>query len=263
MDDQDVNPNEVVSEGKNVDDAIERALERLGVSRDQVDVEVLEEGTQGMFGLIGAKQAKVVVRKKGANGEVSAKIEEMVTNLLRLMGISGQVAIRLEDDIHRVDIETAGVDGLLIGKKGESLEDIGHLLRRMVGKQLKKSVRMDIDVGGYKKRRSNALKSKALSLAARVKSTGKEMQMEPLSAAERRVVHLALAEDPQIRTHTVGDGDLKTVVISSARRGAHGGGSGGHGGRMAPASETDRELEDAGDELEGGGAEGEAWSTGE
>jgi spoIIIJ-associated protein len=262
MQDQDVNPSEIISEGKNVDDAIEKALERLGVTRDQVDFEVLEEGSQGMFGLIGAKQARVVVRKKGPDGDVSAKIEEMVKDLLRLMDISGQVTIRLEDDIHRVDIETAGLDGLLIGKKGESLEDMGHLLRRMVGKQLKKSVRMDIDVGGYKRRRSSALKSKALSLAARVKATGKEMQMEPLSAAERRVVHLALADDPQVRTHTVGDGDVKNVVISSARRGARNGGGEGQGGRT-PSGEPDQGHEHDGDEPTGGGAEGEAWSAGE
>jgi spoIIIJ-associated protein len=262
MQDQDVNPSEIVSEGKNVDDAIEKALERLGVTRDQVDFEVLEEGTQGVFGLIGVKQARVVVRKKGADGDVSAKIEEMVNDLLRLMGIVGQVTIRLEDDIHRVDIETAAVDGLLIGKKGESLEDMGHLLRRMVGKQLKKSVRMDIDVGGYKRRRSSALKSKAISLAARVKATGKEMQMEPLSAAERRVVHLALADDPQIGTHTVGEGDLKNVVISSARRGARNAGGGGQGGRK-PSGEPDQGHGHDSDEPKGGGAEGEAWSAGE
>jgi len=260
MQDEVVNPggvNEIVSEGKNVDDAIGKGLERLGVTREEAEWEVLEEGTQGVFGLIGAKQARVIVRKKSANGDVSAKIEEMITNLLRLMGISGQVSIKLEDDIHRVDIETAGVDGLLIGKKGESLEDIGHLLRRMVGKQLKKSVRMDIDVGGYKKRRASALKSKAISLAARVKSTGKEMQMEPLSAAERRVVHLALAGDPQVRTHTIGDGDLKNVVISLARRG----GRNSEGGR--PADEAGEEHEDQDAESRGGGAEDDAWPTGD
>jgi len=262
MQDQDINPSEIVSEGKNVDDAIEKALERLGVTRDQVEWEVLEEGSQGMFGLIGAKQAKVLVRKKGADGVVSAKIEEMVNNLLRLMGINGQVTIRLEDDIHRVDIETAGVDGLLIGKKGESLEDIGHLLRRMVGKQLKKSVRMDIDVGGYKKRRSSALTSKAISLAARVKATGKETQMEPLSAAERRVVHLALADDPQIRTHTVGEGDLKNVVISSAGRGARNSAGGRQGGARASGG-GDEGQEYDGDEPMGGGADGEAGLAGE
>ena len=262
MQDQDVNPSEIVAEGKNVDDAIEKALERLGVTRDQVECEVLEEGTQGVFGLIGVKQAKVVVRKKGPNGDVSATIEEMVNNLLRLMDISGRVTVRLEDDIHRVDIETAGVDGLLIGKKGESLEDIGHLLRRMVGKQLKKSVRMDIDVGGYKRRRSGALENTAISLAARVKATGKEMQMEPLPAAERRVVHLALAGDPQVTTHTVGDGDLKIVVISSAGGGGRDG-AGGRGGGPRPSGEPKPGHEHDGDKPMGGGAEGEAWSAGE
>jgi len=256
MQDQDVNPSDVIVEGKNVEEAVAKGLERLGVSRDEMEYEVLDEGSQGVFGLIGTKPAKIVVRKKSSDGEVGAKIVEMTTELMRLMGIGGQVTTRLEDDIHRVDIETSGVDGLLIGKKGESLEDIGHLLRRMVGKRLKKSVRMDVDVGGYKKRRSAALKSKAVSLAARVKSTGKDMQMEPLPAAERRVVHLALAGDPQIRTHTVGDGDLKNVVISSVRRGGRAGGereTGGDRGRR----------EERADGEQGGEGDGrDQWAAG-
>lgn len=231
MNDQAANPSEVVEEAKSVDEAIEKGAARLGVPRDQVDYEVLEQGSSGVFGLIGARQAKVIVRKKASDSDdVSAKLEEMVTNLMQLTGINAQVRIRLEDDVHRVEIETAGVDGLLIGKKGESLEDLGHLLRRMVGKQLKKSVRMDIDVGGYKRRRSTALKNKALSVGSRVKAIGKEMQMEPLSAAERRVVHLALADDPHIKTYTVGEGDLKNVVIAPARRGNRGGAQGGRQG---------------------------------
>ena len=235
MHDQEVdrkqNLRETTEEAKTVESAIAKGVERLGVTRDQVEYEVLEEGSQGVFGLIGTKPAKVIVRKTGvAADEVSAKIEELVTNLIRLTGITAQVKIEVEDDIHRVDIETVGVDGLLIGKKGESLDDLGHLVRRMVGKQLKKSVRMDIDVGGYKKRRGSALKNKAMSLASRAKSTGKEMQMEPLSAAERRVVHLALADDPQIKTFTIGEGDFKNVVVSPASRGGHSSGGGGRQG---------------------------------
>jgi len=238
--DHEVDPDQIVDEGKNVNDAVAKGAERLGVAVDQVEYEVLDEGSQGVFGLIGTKPARVVVRMKAAaeGGDVSAKVDEMVTNIMNLMGIEAQVRTHLEEDIHRVEIETAGADGLLIGKKGESLEDLGHLLRRMVGKQLKKSVRMDVDVGGYKKRRGSALTSKALSLAARVKTTGKDMQMEPLAAAERRVVHLALAEDPQVKTHTIGDGDLRTVVISATKRGQRdsiggglrGGQRGGRGG---------------------------------
>jgi spoIIIJ-associated protein len=238
--DREVDPNRIVDEGKKVEDAVAKGAERLGVTPDQVEYEVLDEGSQGVFGLIGTKPAKVVVRSKvadrsGQGDDVSAKVDEMVTRIMELMGVSARVKTHLEDDIHRVEIETTGADGLLIGKKGESLEDLGHLLRRMVGKQLKKSVRMDVDVGGYKKRRGSALTSKALSLAVRVKATGKDMQMEPLAAAERRVVHLALAGDPLVKTHTVGDGDLRTVVISSTQRGQHGSaGSGRRGGHGRP-----------------------------
>jgi spoIIIJ-associated protein len=221
------NPNETIQEARTVEEAIEKGAAHLGLPLHRVDHEVLEEGSQGIFG-IGAKPARVRVRGRDAGAdagagagddEVSAKVTEMVTEIMKRMGITSRVTTHLDEDIHRVEIETEGSDGLLIGKKGESLDEFGHLLRRMVGKQLKRSVRMDVDVGGYKKRRSGTLTTKAMSLAARVKATGKDMQMEPLSAAERRVVHLALADDPDVTTHTVGDGDLRNVVISAVRQG--------------------------------------------
>jgi spoIIIJ-associated protein len=218
MPDQEVNAQEVVDEGKNVDEAIEKGLERLGLTRDQVEVDVLEEGARGVLGLVGVKQAKVVIRRKDDTTGVAAKIEELATEVLELMGLNSQVDITLDEDIHKVLIDTAGADGLLIGKKGQNLIALEHLLRRMAGKQLKRSVRLDVDVGGYKERRISTLRSKAISMASRVKASSKEMQVEPLSAAERRIIHVTLAGDSQIKTYTVGDGELKTVVIAPQRR---------------------------------------------
>ena len=220
MNNQDVNSGQIIDEGKTVDEAIEKGLERLGIRRDEAEIEILEEGTRGVLNIIGAKQAKVIVRRKDDTAEVTDKIEEMVTDVMRLMNVSCQVNITVEDEVHKVHVDTAGADGLLIGKKGQNLEALEHLLRRMVGKQLRRSVRMDVDIGGYKARRISALRNRAISMASRVKSSGKEMQVEPLSAAERRIIHLALVEDPQIKTYTVGEGDLKSVVIAPQRRNA-------------------------------------------
>jgi spoIIIJ-associated protein len=220
MQNQETTSDRVVDEGKNVDDAIEKGLQRLGITREEADIEVLEEGSKGVLSFLGGKQAKVVVQKKDDTAGISAKIEELLSNLLELMKVSSQISIGIEEDIHKVKIDTAGADGLLIGKKGQNLEALEHLLRRMVGKQLKRSVRMQIDVGGYRQRRIAALKSKAVSLASRVKASGKEMQVEPLPAAERRIIHLALVGDPQVKTFTIGDGELKTVVIALQRKNA-------------------------------------------
>ena len=219
MHNQEVSSEQVIDEGKTVDEAIQKGLDRLGLTRDQVDVEVLEEGTRGVLSLIGAKQAKVVIHRKDIAGEAPGTIETLVTDLLRLMGLSCQVDVTVDGEMHNVRIDTAGADGLLIGKKGQNLIALEHLLRRMVGKQLRRSVRMDVDVGGYKERRVSTLRNKAVSLASRVKATNKELQVEPLSAAERRIVHLALTGDPQVKTYTIGDGDLKSVVIAPQRRG--------------------------------------------
>ena len=223
MQDQEVTSNEVVDEGKNVDEAIAKGLQRLGLSREEVEVEIVDEGSKGVLSFLGAKPAKVVIRKKEVAIDTIPKIAELLNGLLMLMEVNSQVDVRMEGEIHKVKIDTAGADGLLIGKKGQNLEALEHLLRRMAGKQLRRSIRLQIDVGGYRQRRAAGLKNKAVSMAGRVKASGKEFQMEPLSAAERRIVHLALVGDPQVKTYTVGDGDLKTVVIAPQRRNARGG----------------------------------------
>jgi spoIIIJ-associated protein len=220
MQNQEVTSNEVVDEGKSVDEAIEKGLQRLGLSREEAEIEIVDEGSKGVLSFLGGKPAKVVVRRKDQAEEIGPKIKELLTEVLNLMGVSSQIDVRVEDDIQKVTVDTAGADGLLIGKKGQNLEALEHLLRRMVGKQLKRSVRMQIDVGGYRQRRVSALKSKAASLASRVKASGKEMQVEPLSAAERRIIHLALVADPEVKTYTIGDGELKNVVIAPQRRNA-------------------------------------------
>ena len=217
MQDQEVNPsrpNEIIEEAKTVETAVEKGLARLGVTEDDVEVEVLEEGSKGVLGLIGGSQAKVRIKLIDEMGSTVVKIEEMSKNLLKLMDISCQVRVDSDEDAFVVDIETAGADGLLIGKKGQNLEALTYLLKRMVGKQLKRNVRMEVDVGGYRARRTESLRSKAILLAGRVKSSGREVQMEPLPAAERRIVHLALQGDPSVRTYTVGDGELRNVVVS-------------------------------------------------
>ena len=212
MDTQDVNEKQIIDEGKTVEDAIEKGLERLGINRDEADIEILEEGSRGVLNLIGGKRAKVVVRKKDDPAGVNTKIKEILSNVMRLMDLSCQVSVTMEDDTHKVTVDTAGADGLLIGKKGQNLEALEHLLRRMVGKQLRRSVRLEVDIGGYRERRVTALKNRATSMASRVRSSGKELQVE------RRIVHLALVGDPEVKTYTVGDGDLKSVVIAPQRR---------------------------------------------
>lgn len=208
------NPRQVLEEAKTVDEAIEKGLDRLGTTVDRVEIKVLDEGSRGVLGLIGGSQAKVQITLKDESGATVAKVEEMTENLLKHMDIGCQVRVDHEDETYTVDIETAGADGLLIGKKGQNLEALTYLLKRMVGKQLKRNVRMEVDVGGYRQRRVESLRSKAILMAGRVKASGKEVQMEPLSAAERRIVHLALQPDPSVRTYTVGDGELRNVVVA-------------------------------------------------
>ena len=114
MDNQDVNQNQIIDEGKSVDDAIQKGLERLGITREEAEVEILDEGSRGVLNLIGGKNARVMVTRKDDTSAVSAKIRELLTNVLDLMDLSCQVTVRTEDDIHMVKVDTAGADGLLI-----------------------------------------------------------------------------------------------------------------------------------------------------
>jgi spoIIIJ-associated protein len=227
MDNQEVDQkDQVIEEAKTVEDATQKGLESLGISREEAEIEILQEGSRGVLNLIGARMAKVMVRRKDDAAAVRTKIEELMDNVLMLMDLNCQVSVRTEDETHRIKIDSAGADGLLIGKKGQNLEALEHLMRRMVGKQLRRSVRLEVDVGGYRERRATALRNKATSMASRVKSSGREVQIEPLSAAERRIVHLTLVGDPQVKTYTVGEGDLKTVVIAPQRRNSRSAGAG-------------------------------------
>jgi spoIIIJ-associated protein len=129
------------------------------------------------------------------------------------MGIEGSVTAEFREEISHVDIESSGMDGLLIGRNGTTLQALQHIVSRMAYRR-NPNHRVVIDVGGYRARRMSFLRKKALSLAERVKAGGQEMMMEPLQSAERRIVHIALNADPDVRTYTVGEGVLRSVVVA-------------------------------------------------
>ena len=220
---------EVEASGKTVDDAIASALEQLQLDRAQVEVEILSAGRTGLFGL-GGENARVVVRpitteQVDLESPTIKMAVEFLQRLLEFMGIDAEVTTRLPetpgDGVGRASavLDVAGEDlGILIGRRGSTLAALQYTVNHMVSRQLKSKALVSVDVEGYRRRREENLKGLTLRLAEKVKATGRTITLEPMPANERRIVHLALADDSQVTSFSLGDGESRKVAISLKRR---------------------------------------------
>ena len=220
---------EVEASGKTVDEAIASALEQLQLDRSQVEVEIVSVGRTGLFGL-GGENARVVVRpitteQVGLESPTIKMAVEFLQRLLDLMGIDAEVTAREPqtpgDGVGRASavLDVAGEDlGILIGRRGATLAALQYTVNHMVSRQLKSKALVTVDVEGYRRRREENLKGLALRLAEKVKGTGRTITLEPMPANERRIVHLALANDPQVASFSLGDGESRKVAIAVKRR---------------------------------------------
>jgi len=235
----------VEASGRTVEEAIEKALRSLGLTREQVSVEILSAGRPGLFGL-GGEEARVrvvplepspvmdvevgeaeggAVSVKGADARGEARAAEYLKEMLRLMGLSVQVSVRAPqtpgDGAGRASavLDVTGEDlGILIGRRGATLAALQYLVNVMINRQFQSKVVVSVDVEGYKRRREEALRGLAQRMAQRVKQTGRPVTLEPMPAAERRIVHLALVNDPDVVTSSIGNGEDRKVMISPRRR---------------------------------------------
>jgi len=206
--------------GKTIDQALEKALKELGVRKDEVDIEVLEETHAGLRGIFGGKMVRIrVTRRDGASGPSgdagsSDTIRTIIAEVLGFMGVEHSVTIEESADTTFVNITSSGLDGLLIGRRGETLASIQHVVNRIFTSRTGRHSKITVDVGGYVRRKHRLLVEKAQRLADRVRQTQREYDFEPLKASERRIIHLALADFDDVTTYTIGDGLLRKVVIS-------------------------------------------------
>jgi spoIIIJ-associated protein len=196
-----------------VEQAIEKAEVQLGLSRDQFKVEVIREGRSGILG-VGGREA--VIRVSSTNlpeEDVVSRVTEILDTLLGLMGVQGKIEV-LSDELP-LALNIKGEDlGILIGRRGQTLVALEYVTKLIVVQRLKAWLPLTIDVGGYKKHRRDSLQKLALYLAEQVKSRRHAVPMEPMPANERRIIHLALADHPDVTTESVGEGENRKVVIS-------------------------------------------------
>jgi len=224
----------VEESGKTVDEAIGKALEKLGLDETEVEIEILSMGRSGILG-IGADRARVLVRPKGgvaapapgaapSTGEDTDTAVEILERLLGLMNVDASIRVRAPETpgdglgLVRAVLDVSGEDlGILIGRRGDTLSSLQFLVNLIVSRRLKARTAFGIDVEGYRRRREESLKGLALRMADRVKSTGQSITLEPMPPNERRIVHLALAKDPNVITVSIGEGESRKVAITPRR----------------------------------------------
>ncbi|MCX5801352.1 MAG: protein jag [Candidatus Eisenbacteria bacterium] len=204
----------IETEGKTVDDAVKNAISRLGVQDNDVEIEVLDEGSRGVFNILGTRQARVRVRLKTPPA-LPMEPAEVVKGLISIMGFDAPVHSSEAEDATVVTIGSTGADGLLIGKRGETLECLQHIVSKMLNRGATEDWKhVVVDVGDYRKRRESQLVKLARSMAERVQATREEFVTEPLKASERRVIHVTLKDSPTVKSFAVGEGLVKRVVIA-------------------------------------------------
>ena len=208
---------EIEVSAKTVDEAIQTALEQLGVDEDQVEVVVLRKGRSGVLGM-GTEEAKIKVSllsEAKEKDEVASIATEVLETLIKAMGISAEVCVTqapTEEQPMALDIEGDDL-GLLIGRRGQTLASLQYVVRLIVAEKMKMWVPINVDVAGYKKRRYESLRGLALRLAEQVKRNRRLITLEPMPADERRIIHLALTDHPDVDTESTGEGEGRKVAI--------------------------------------------------
>ena len=207
---------EIEMSAKTVEEAIEIALKELDAERSDVEIAVVSRGKSGILG-IGAEPAVVRVTLLEDTPPDSVTItSEVLESLMSMMGVDATLTLKqmYNESLDGPVFEIEGDDaGLLIGRKGETLNTIQFMVKYIVSHKVGERVNVMIDVEGYQERRHQSLANMAHRVAGRVENTGRAIALEPMPPNERRIVHLALSDHPSVTTESAGVGDSRQVVI--------------------------------------------------
>lgn len=196
--------------GKNVEEALKNALAELKVTEDKVEYEVLDEGSKGLFNLIGSKPAKIKVKVKR---DYLLEGKNYLREILNAMNVKAE--IRMKETDNTINVNLTGPDmGILIGYRGETLDSLQYLVSLVVNKGHETEYkRVVIDTENYRKKREETLKRLALRVAEKVKATGRYVKLEPMNPYERRIIHSSLQEDKYVDTYSEGEEPYRRVVV--------------------------------------------------
>ncbi|WP_028234162.1 RNA-binding cell elongation regulator Jag/EloR [Pseudobutyrivibrio sp. MD2005] len=199
--------------GKSVEDALTNATVSLGVTSDQIKYEVLEEGSAGFLGL-GSKDAviKVVISTEEDPKDVA---NEFLKGVFEAMQLEVNISMEYEEADKTLSIDLAGPEmGVLIGKRGQTLDSLQYLTNLAVNRSAENYTRVKIDTEDYRRRRKETLENLAKNMASKVKRTKKAVTLEAMNPYERRIIHSALQNDNNVTTHSEGEEPYRYVVIT-------------------------------------------------
>ena len=224
-----------------IDEAIEKGLNDLGLPRDAVEIDILDEGGKGMLG-IGSRQARVRISVLGEDGDSEEQeqkpqetspdsgdkdhtlslTEEIVSELLEKMNLTATVNARYGEESDRLPfrpilVDVSGNDlSVLIGRRAKTLNALQYITRLILGKELEHGIPLSIDVEGYRERRENQVRQLAVRVAEQVTDTNRMQSLEPMPPNERRFAHIELEDNPAVYTESAGEEPNRKVVIYPA-----------------------------------------------
>ena len=200
---------------KTVDEAITEALVKLGTTSDRIEYEIVEKGNNGFLG-IGRKYAVIKVRKKYSEND---DIKDFLNKVFEAMDLKVEIVMTAEENSNVINVDLKGDDmGVLIGKRGQTLDSLQYLTNLAVNKNAESFVKVKIDTEDYRKRRRETLENLAKNIAYKVKRTKCPVSLEPMNPYERRVIHSTLQNDKFVTTHSEGDEPYRHVVVTLKRQ---------------------------------------------
>ena len=196
---------------KTVSDAVTAACRHFVVTSDRLEYEVLEEGSSGFLGF-NAKPAVIQARVKET---VEDRARIFLNDVFMAMNMTVVVDVAYNEESREMDIDLSGDEmGVLIGKRGQTLDSLQYLVSLVVNKESEDYIRVKVDTENYRKRRKETLENLAKNIAYKVKRTKRPVSLEPMNPYERRIIHSALQNDRYVTTHSEGDEPFRHVVVT-------------------------------------------------
>jgi len=200
--------------GKTVDEAIANGLEQMGCQREEVEIKILEAPYKGLLGIIGSKDARVQLTKIDRTEE---ETYEFLSSLFETMNLDVKIHMEYEKD--HLHIELSGPNmGMIIGKRGQTLDAIQYLTSLVANKHRDKYVKVHLNTENYRQKREETLIRLASKMAKNVKANRKKMVLEPMNPYERRIIHSALQTDPHVQTYSEGEEPYRKVAITPKKK---------------------------------------------
>ena len=202
---------------KTVSDAITEACRKFGVTSDKLDYEVVEEGSSGFLG-IGSKPAVIKAGVKVEKLSVDGVAKKFLNDIFAAMNMEVVVNVCYNETDNSMDIELSGEEmGILIGKRGQTLDSLQYIVSLVVNKEIENYVRVKVDTENYRQRRRETHENLAKNIAYKVKKTKRPVSLEPMNPFERRIIHSTLQGDKMVSTHSEGEEPFRRVVVTLKR----------------------------------------------